>query len=376
MVNIERLSVMLGGRHVGTLAKYKKYLTAFAYTTEWIESGFPLNPFYMPLQKEVFIAKYDPFNGIQGIFADSLPDGWGRLLVDRMLLRNGEDPVTIGQLNRLALVGKSGMGALEYIPEIKWNAGNDDYSYDVLAEKCRKILASEEIEDLDAMVRMGGSSGGARPKVLVTVDGEEWMVKFPSSSDPDNIGRMEYEYARCASHCGVEISETRLFDSEYCDGYFGVKRFDREKLSDGQTTKVHMASASALLNVSHRIPALDYNSLMALTWQLTRNSIETEKMFRLMCFNVFVHNRDDHSKNFSFLCHDGRWTLAPAYDLTYSNSIGGEHATSVNGNGRDPDVKDLLAVASKAGLNKTWAEETAKEIRETVNAELSCYLKN
>ena len=95
-----------------------------------------------------------------------------------------------------------------------------------------------------------------------------------------------------------------------------------------------------------------------------------------MCFNVFAHNRDDHSKNFSFLCHDGRWTLAPAYDLTYSNSIGGEHATSVNGNGRDPEVKDLLAVASKAGLNKTWAEETAEEIKETVNAELRCYLKN
>ena len=133
-----------------------------------------------------------------------------------------------------------------------------------------------------------------------------------------------------------------------------------------------------LLETSHRIPNLDYDILMQLTLQLTKSMEECEKLYRLMCFNVFAHNRDDHSKNFSYIYRDEekRWILSPAYDLTYSNSIGGEHATTVNGNGADPGMDDLLSVAKKIGLGMTKARKTAAEIQECVQERLRDYLSD
>ena len=131
-----------------------------------------------------------------------------------------------------------------------------------------------------------------------------------------------------------------------------------------------------LLETSHRIPNLDYDILMQLTLQLTKSMEECEKLYRLMCFNVYAHNRDDHSKNFTYLYDEdeGCWKLSPAYDLTYSNSIGGEHATTVNGNGVNPELDDILAVAQKIGLNMTMARKTALNIRDCVNEMLGEYL--
>ncbi|MBQ9272263.1 MAG: HipA domain-containing protein, partial [Mogibacterium sp.] len=279
----------------------------------------------------------------------------------------------ITPLQRLSIVGESGLGALEYKPiyNMRSSAGADDLDY--LAAECSKILSSEDSGDLDELFALGGSSGGARPKVMMNLDGEEWIIKFPSSADPEDIGLMEYEYNECARSCGIEIPETRLFTSKKCAGYFGSKRFDRVKAGD-KLRKIHMASASALLEVSHRVPALDYNSLMALTWQLTKQMSEVESMYRLMCFNVFSHNRDDHSNNFSFLCDNGTWRLSPAYDLTYSNSIGGEHATTVNGEGREPGFDDLIAVGKKAGLKEMRLREITEEVRSEVGNRLSKYI--
>ena len=130
------------------------------------------------------------------------------------------------------------------------------------------------------------------------------------------------------------------------------------------------------METSHRIPNLDYDLLMKLTMKLTRDMEECKKLFRLMCFNVFAHNRDDHSKNFTYIYveREKRWVLSPAYDLTYSNSIGGEHATTVHGEGRDPGMTDILEVAKTIGLNGQWARAEAKLIKETVFSELKEYL--
>ena len=137
-----------------------------------------------------------------------------------------------------------------------------------------------------------------------------------------------------------------------------------------------MISAAGILETSHRIPNLDYDILMKLTLQLTKSMEECEKLYRLMCFNVFAHNRDDHSKNFTYMYKETekRWVLSPAYDLTYSNSIGGEHATTVNGNGKNPTMEDILAVAKKNGLNITKAKRTAEDIQECVSDMLGDYL--
>lgn len=365
MQNCNAINVFAGDVQVGTLAMYDRYRVAFEYSDEWIANGFSISPFSLPLVKKVFVPAVDnPFEGLFGVFWDSLPDGWGRLLVDRMLMSKGENPDEINSLTRLAIVGDNGMGLLSYRPAITAEYAIGDYSYDDLAREASRILNDQSSDSLDNLFAMGGSSGGARPKILTVINGEDWIVKFRSAQDAKNIGVVEYKYNECARACGIEVPDFKLLTSEVGEGYFGCKRFDRGP-------RQHMISASALLEVSHRIPALDYNTLMQLTLTLTKNYAEVEKMFRLMCFNVFAHNRDDHSNNFSYLYADGKWRLSPAYDLTYSNSIGGEHATTVNGNGKNPEMKDILAVATKIGLKEDRAYEIALDIKNTVEMHLS-----
>lgn len=371
MNNYKALKVYLGDKKVGTLALTNNHLVAFEYDDGWISGGFSLNPISLPLEKGVFLPKkYEPFDGLFGVFSDSLPDGWGRLLVDRMLRREKIEPAKVDALNRLAIVASSGMGALTYRPEHDLERENSDLTLDQLALECQKMFETNQSENLDALFQMGGSSGGARPKIFYEIDGEEWIVKFPSSIDQINIGEQEYEYSLCAKRCGIEMPETRLLDSGLNTGYFAVKRFDR---NNGR--RIHMASVSALLETSHRIPNLDYHILMQLTMKMTRDYDEIEKLYRQMCFNVYAHNRDDHSKNFSLIYSGNRWKLSPAYDLTYSNSIGGEHATTVDGNGRDPGKKELLAVAGQIKFDREKAKNIAEEVEEIVKADLGKYLK-
>lgn len=361
MDNYRYLKVFYNDILVGTLAKTPERVVAFEYDSDWLSNGFSISPFSLPLIKKVFIPKYEPFGGLFGVFNDSLPDGWGRLLVDRLFLKNKINPAEIDNLNRLAVVQESGMGALTYKPEHRFEAENSIADYDILAQECSKILESQNSDNLDELFILGGSSGGARPKILTSIDNEDWIIKFPSSSDSKNIGEKEYQYSLCAKDCGINMTETRLFPSKICSGYFGIKRFDRK---NGK--KVHMVSASGLLETSHRLPNLDYNTLMKLTLELTRNYQDIEQLFKLMCFNVFAHNRDDHSKNFSFLYDDTKkeWHLSPAYDLTYSYSFNGEHATTINGEGKNPTLDDILAVAKNIGLKEKFAKDIASDIQE------------
>ena len=376
MRTTNRLNVTYHERKVGTMALYKGRLAAFEYDREWLADGFAISPFSLPLEQKVFIPKQEPFDGIFGVFADSLPDGWGRLLVDRLMLKNHMNPYEVGNMDRLAIVGQSGMGALCYEPERHFEIEENPIDLDMIAEECRQILNTESAENLDELFRLGGSSGGARPKILTQIDGEEWIIKFPSSADREDIGRQEYEYSLCARKCGISMAETRLFPSKICDGYFGTKRFDRRQKKDGSVERVHMLSVSAVLETSHRIPNLDYEILMKLTLELTKDFSEVEKLYRLMCFNIFAHNRDDHSKNFTYLYEEteDRWRLSPAYDLTYSSSIGGEHATTVYGNGKNPGMKEILAVADLIGMDGRKAEQIAEEVRNCVNDYLSDFI--
>ena len=375
MNRLNKLEVFYHERSVGTMALYENRLAAFEYDKDWLADGFSISPFSLPLEKKVFMPKIDPFEGIFGVFADSLPDGWGRLLVDRLMKKNGINPYEIGSLDRLAIVGNSGMGALTYHPVITMEKNQDEKSLDEIAMECEKILNTETCDNLDFLFSKGGSSGGARPKILTKVEDQDWIIKFPTSYDSKDIGKQEYDYAMCARECGIDIEKVRLFPSSRCKGYFGTKRFDR--IGDEKNNRIHMVSASGLLETSHRIPNLDYHILMQLTIKLTKSMEECEKLYRLMCFNVYAHNRDDHSKNFTYLYDENEnlWKLSPAYDLTYSNSIGGEHATTVNGNGVNPGLDDMLAVAKKIGLNTTKAKKTALDIRECVNERLKEYIK-
>lgn len=361
MDNFKFLKVYYNDALVGTLAKMPENFVAFEYDSGWLNNGFSISPLSLPLVKKVFTPKYDPFDGLYGVFNDSLPEGWGRLLVDRFLLKNKINPAQIDSLNRLALVQDSGIGALTYKPVHLFKESNKDFDLDNLSKECAKILNSNYSEELDELFKLGGSSGGARPKILTKINGEDWIIKFPSSYDPKDIGEKEYNYSLTAKECGIIMSETKLFPSKICSGYFGVKRFDREN-----NKKIHMVSASGLLETSHRLPNLDYNILMKLTYELTKNYKDIEQLYRLMCFNVFAHNRDDHSKNFSFIFDDKskEWHLSPAYDLTYSNSFNGEHATTINGEGKNPTLDDILSIAKNIGLKDVLAKDIALNIKE------------
>ena len=367
------LQVYYDERLVGTLAMTADHKVAFQYDDEWLENGFSISPFSLPLKKQVFVPQKDYFDGLFGVFADSLPDNWGRLLLNRLLRSYKQNPDELTVLNRLAIVGKSGMGALTYYPENSFSEQQKPVNLDELAEECDKILNTEYSDKLDELYYLGGTSGGARPKIMTTVDGKDWIIKFPAHVDRKDAGKMEYDYSCCARQCGITMSETRLFPSDKCKGYFGIRRFDRE--ADGK--RVHMLTAAALLELDFEQPSLDYHSLMKLTKILTRdNKEDVENMFRRMCFNVFAHNRDDHSKNFTYLYDEinDQWRLSPAYDLTYSNTYYGEHTTTIDGNGRNPGRKELLAVGIAAGMRRSNCERIIDTIQACVSQMLGEYL--
>ena len=355
------LNVSLDGQHVGTLAQTVEGPVAFQYSEAWLQNGFSISPRSLPLDEGVFVPQWQPFAGLFGVFHDSLPDGWGALLLDRMLARQGIDPATIGPLARLAIVGNTGRGGLSYQPEETLLQESLPLDLDELAQHCRQIFDNAQASDpqhFDAVYAAGGSSGGARPKAYFDDAEGSWLVKFPSRIDPENIGQLEYNYALCAQSCGIDMPDVRLFPSKICGGYFASRRFDREG-----TRHIHMLSASGLLEVSHRVPALDYRSLFQLSYFLTGSSDEAEQLFRRMCFNVFAHNHDDHSNNFSWLCEQGVWRLAPAYDLTYSSTAFGGHTTTVLGNG-NPGIEDVLALAKDVGLSQGAAKRIAEQVQE------------
>ena len=370
------LQVLFDNRVVGTLALAANHKVVFQYDDSWLEQGFSISPFSLPLENQVFVPTKDYFDGLFGVFADSLPDHWGRLLLKRLLLAHEQNPDKLTVIDRLAIVGKSGMGALTYYPEQSFSEENDNTDLDELAFQCQKILHTEYSDKLDELYRLGGTSGGARPKIMTTINDEDWIIKFSAHVDGENAGKMEYDYSCCAKACGIMMSETRLFPSEKCKGYFGTKRFDRRNCLKGKK-KVHMLTTAAILELDFEQPSLDYHGLMKLTKIMTRNCDEdVENMFRRMCFNVFAHNRDDHSKNFTYLyeADEDKWHLSPAYDLTYSNTYYGEHTTSVDGNGRNPGRKELLAVGTGAGMKKTRCEEIIDEIEKKVKEMLEEYL--
>ncbi len=355
------LDVLYNGRLVGRLAETPERLLAFEYDAEWLRDGFSISPFHLPLEKRVFIAKPKPFGGVFGVFQDSLPGGWGMILFERMLRQNKIDPATISTLDRLAIVGTSGIGALEYRPATNLTQIESSSDLDALATEIDHIVNDNEYGKLlEELFASGGSSGGARPKVYRKIDGVEWLIKFRAGHDPKNIGKLEYKYMAAAKDAGLIVPETRLFN----DKYFATARFDRKP----DDTKVFMISASGLLEISHEALVLDYNDLMTATFDLTRDMREVEKMFRLMCFNIFAHNRDDHARNFSFLYDNNKWSVSPAYDLVYNEGIGltREHATMVDGEGKNPTEENILAVAKKARLTMRRATEIMNEVKTAV----------
>ena len=361
MVGVERLrvSIFLGNREteIGelVLARNKVY---FKYSSSFLEKGIEISPFKMKLTSEVISADRLPFDGLFGVFNDSIPDGWGRLLLDRYLSSLGIAIQEINPLDRLAYVGTSGMGALTYRPEISKTFDRDkQIELDEVAADMKNFLEGESTDVIEKLYQLGGSSGGARPKILVGYnkvsnhiihgaedlpeDYEHWIIKFPSSIDSPDIAHIEYAYHKMALDAGLTMNVCKLFAGKSGKDYFGTKRFDRV-----HDQRIHMHSASGLLHDNYRMSTMDYGHLMDCAFQLERSVESYSKVLRLAAFNVFAHNRDDHSKNFAFLMDKhGSWQISPAYDLTFSYSAHGHHSTMVAGESKNPGKKQLLELA-------------------------------
>lgn len=374
-MSIQTIQVYLSDRSpailVGTLA-YKDKKIYFEYDLEFLNRGIQLSPYKLPLKPGLHQCDNNAFDGLFGLFADSMPDGWGRLLLDRHLSSQGIKYSDITQLDRLSYIGNYGIGALAYKPVIKGMESDlQPINLDVLAEQSVHILKNNTKQDLKQLLILGGSSAGARPKIMVQIDKDDniiagtmplkkgyrhYLLKFPSYLDPSNIGEQEYRYSLLAKEAGIHMPNTKLLQGKY----FAVERFDRIK-----DKRVYIHSVAGMVHSDFRYPSLDYDDLLGLTLHLTKDVNEQIKMFKLAIFNLLTHNRDDHAKNFSFLLNDdNQWKLAPAYDLTYSQGPGGEHSTTYLGEGKNPTTNHLLELARKHKINN--AQDIINQINNVI----------
>ncbi|MBR5385531.1 MAG: type II toxin-antitoxin system HipA family toxin [Bacteroidales bacterium] len=362
MTGVKKIQVLFRNHPVGVLQMDPSQgVCVFEYDKSWLAGGFSLSPTELPLQSGLFYADKDKLGGVFATFEDSLPDGYGLYLLDRILRRQGSSLQELTPLQRLSIIGNGGMGALSYKPVMTGFQTQEELEgeqqLDFLQEEALKVLSEESGGDASLLYYNSANSGGARPKtVMRSRDGSHWLVKFRHTYDPSDIGESELLYMQTARECGITIPRIGLVR----DRYFAIERFDYAP--DGQ--KVHILTASALLKTDFQNQNVDYTNLLALTGYLTQDPVQVEEMFRRMVMNLVAINKDDHAKNFSFICEAGKWSLAPAYDVTYSPAgSNGEHVTSLFYNG-NPGLDLVL----KAGTGIRIPESRCLEIIRTVQS--------
>ena len=344
----------------------------FEYSTEAIKRGLDLSPFKMPLSSQTFGNHPTHQLRLPGLISDSLPDGWGMLVMDRLFRKQGRDPAEVSPLDRLEYISKTAMGALAFEPCAIDGLPPGDVQLIALAQDVRHVFKDDESEAiLKKLVSMGGSPHGARPKVLVNFDkntnlistpesgrGTPMLVKFPAQNEHKETCAIETLYCGLAHASGITVPAYYFFDLDKNNSAFGIERFDRV---EGMRVPMHTAAGAA--HVDFRHPQLDYISLLRLTNFMTKDMREVHNAFERCIFNVLFNNRDDHSKNFSFLMSkDSRWTFSPAYDLTYSPGPNGEHQMDICGEARTPSRKHLLELAQKTGIKQSAAAKSIDRI--------------
>lgn len=399
--------VRLWGSTVGAVALEEPGGTAvFQYDAAFADSGIELAPLTMPLRREPYAfpgLAHESFHGLPGLLADSLPDRFGNAVIDAWLARQGRTPDSFDAVERLCYTGTRGMGALEFAPA---RGPRESVMREIevgrLVELAAAVLTDREAlagsfdgdgreAALTDMLRVGTSAGGARAKAVVAWnpatgavrsgqvhagDGfEQWLLKFDGVSgsgdkglqDPQGYGAIEYAYALMAGAAGIEMSPCRLME-ENGRRHFMTRRFDRT--ADGG--KLHMQSLGALGHYDYNLAgAHSYEQALLAIRQLGLGIAAIEEQFRRMAFNVVARNQDDHVKNVAFLMdRDGRWRLAPAFDVTYAWEPGhrwvGAHQMTVNGKREGFVLGDLEAVAHGASMARGRAREIVAEVTAAV----------
>jgi serine/threonine-protein kinase HipA len=336
----------------------------FEYAPEALAQGLELSPLSLKLRAPAYGGFPAHLHRLPGLIADSLPDGWGLRLMERLFRRQGVRHPS--PLDRLAFIGDRAMGALHFVPAREADVEEPDWNLLALAEESARALSGEAGAALRELALTGGSPQGARPKALVqyeastgqvstlaTAPGVPWLVKFPAQGEHKEVCAIEQLYAELARDCGLEVPDSAWFDLSPRLAAFGVARFDRE-----QGLRVPVHSLAGLLQVDFRLPgATDYTAFLRATRFLTRDEREVENAYARAVFNVLFHNRDDHPKNLAWrLGHDRRWRLAPAFDLTFSTGPMGQHHMDICGEGAAVGRDHLRRLAMEGGVASNAAE--------------------
>jgi serine/threonine-protein kinase HipA len=404
-----RADVVLWGTRIGAVVLPDGAGTAtFAYDPDFVPSAIQVAPLTMPLRIDPYTFRalpFESFHGLPGLLADALPDRYGNALIDAWLARQGRQPGSFNAVERLCYVGTRGMGALEFAPTLGPERGEQStpIQVDALVELASEVLsdrtrlsasfAGEGRDDaMRDILRVGTSAGGARAKAVIAWNPateevrsgqasvpagfEHWLLKFDGVTnnrdrelaDPQGFGLVEYAYSKLAARAGIEMEPCRLL-SENGRHHFMTRRFDRVA-----GDKLHMQSLAALQHYDfHDAAGYSYEQALLTIRLLGLPTAAAEQQFRRMVFNVVARNQDDHVKNIAFLMdRRGRWSLSPAFDVTWSYNPQGDwtsrHQMSLNGKRDNFTFADFQAVADGASLRRNAAREIHAEVRDAVAA--------
>lgn len=395
--------VYLWGTRIGIIhQEVTKPYASFEYDTDFLNSGIEVSPLRMPLAKNIYefpALTGEPFYGMPGLVADSLPDKFGNAVIEQWLMSLGKSLSDFTAIDRLCYTGKRGMGALEYVPastdikDIDENINVQEivkFASDVLADREGISLKAEDNLTYSQLVQVGSSAGGARAKAIIAWNEETnevrsgqaqlgtgydyWLMKFDNVTkngdhgleDKPEYTLIEYAYYLMAKKAGVIMNECRLYESAG-GHHFMTKRFDRE---NGR--KLHMQSLGALAHISYQEPGICGYELAAMYMKEVGISYkEIEQFYRRMVFNCLAVNQDDHVKNISFLMdRNGKWSLSPAYDITFSynptNKWLRAHQMTVNGKTAGIELSDLLEAGSRMGIKERRCKDIIREVLTSV----------
>ena len=391
--------VYLWGTRIGIIHQdITKAYASFEYDKDFLNSGIEVSPLRMPLGRNIYEFPSlvgEPFYGMPGLVADSLPDRFGNTVIEQWLMSLGKSLSDFTAIDRLCYTGKRGMGALEYVPastdikDIDENINVREmvkFASDILANREGISIKAEDNLTYAQLVQVGSSAGGARAKAIIAWNEETgevrsgqmnlgsgydyWLMKFDNVSkngdhgleDKPEYTLIEYAYYLMAIDAGITMNECRIYNSEG-DHHFMTKRFDRE---NGK--KLHMQSLGAMAHVSYQEPGLIGYELAAMYMkELGISYKEIEQFYRRMVFNCLAVNQDDHVKNISFIMdRTGKWILSPAYDITFSynptNKWLRAHQMTVNGKTLEIGLADLLEAGSKMGIKERRCKDIIGEV--------------
>lgn len=367
----------------------------FQYEPKFIKSNIEISPITMPLSLQVYSfpeLNEVTFKGLPGLLADSLPDKFGTRIIDEYLIKQGRSAESLTAVERLCYVGNRGMGALEYVPQKTLDFPDQSIDIDDLARLADDILSERknlhvksDEKAMEQLIKVGTSAGGARAKALIAWNEEKqdirsgqieagegysyWLLKFgniknnkdkDTESDIVEYPRIEYAYSLMTKDAGINMTECRLIETDN-GTHFATKRFDREEKSG---KKIHMQSLGGLAHYDFNEPgAYGYEQVTQIMNRLKLPQSDIEQMFRRIVFNEFSKNYDDHVKNISFLMNkEGKWSLAPAYDMTFSynpTSIWtSQHQIKINGKRNNISIDDLV----NCGINMNLSNRKIKAI--------------